>query len=274
MFTELAYNTTDITKNCIYLSHVMTAADLPTVSGWLAQLNPCIECVKYEPFPCYNIQNNLKPHAIKCCLCLESPEKFHTYESDCNFCHPCLIKMYTELALNTTDTEKKHKYIKCAFTIIGLPKISEFYKELTLLQLQISQQNENSIYNRCPECLLQDYILKCPRQKIECIKDDDFPDLHVQNNLDLYPIICCICSNVPIMYLHIKFYCNFCFPCFIKLLEKQSDMKNPLKIIKYRLFIGTLRSIMLEESTYRKNYRDHDNPEYASSNFVINMYKK
>ena len=76
------------------------------------------------------------------------------------------------------------------------------------------------------------------------------------------------------MYLHIKFYCNFCFPCFIKLLEDLSDTTNTPKRKKYKLFIGTTRSIMLEEGIYRKNYMNHANPKYASSNFLINMYKK
>lgn len=73
-------------------------------------IHPCTECVKNEPLPCLNMQNNLKPHAIKCCICLEARDKYLTYQSRCNFCFPCFIKMFYDLKSITTDATEKKKY--------------------------------------------------------------------------------------------------------------------------------------------------------------------
>ena len=226
-------------------------------------VHPCTECVKYELFPCVNTQNNLKLHATKCCICLEQPDIYLTYYSNCNFCIQCYIKMFRELVSITNDTLEKYKH---------KGKIIFAYSVLITKKWYIG---ENFIDKDYREYVCSDSIIICPRQKIECIKHEDFPSLNVQNNFDLQAIKCSTCFTKPIIYLSLKFYCNFCLPCFINMLyTQQLDIKNPAQVLKYKLFIGISNSIIAEVDNTIKNHLDHDNPEYASSNFVVTMYKK
>lgn len=227
-------------------------------------IHPCTACVKYEPFPCVNTQNNLKLHATKCCICLEAPDIYLTHTSYCNFCIPCYVRMFRELVSITTDFIEKQKYLSKTYfaSCISITK-----------KLYIGRDYIDKDY---PEYISSDLIITCPRQKIECIKHKDFPSINVQNNFDTHAIKCSTCFIKPIMYLicFIKPIKSYCFPCFIKMLyEQQSDITDPAQVKKYKLFIGISRSIMADVDNAIKNYLDHDNPEYASSNFVVNMYK-
>lgn len=231
-------------------------------------VHPCTECVKYESFPCVNTQNNLKLHATKCCICLEPPDIYLTHTSYCNFCIPCYVRMFSELVSITTDSIEKQKYLS-----------KKLFARCILLTKKL-YIGENYIDKDYRDYISSNLIITCPRQKIECINHEEFPSLDVQNNFDPHAIKCSTCSIKPIMYLigfikPIKSYCNICFPCFIKMLyEQQSDITDPAQVKKYKLFIGISRSIMADVDNAIKNYSDHDNPEYAISNFIVNMYKK
>ena len=119
----------------------------------------------------------------------------------------------------------------------------------------LNMKKEDYIDKNYPNYIHPDLIITCPRQKIECIKNEDFPYIDLQYNLDPHAIKCSTCFIKPTMYLSINFYCNFCFPCFIKMLyEQQSDITNPVKVMKYKLFIGISNSIMLDVNNAIKNY--------------------